>query len=255
MFDILSAARTDVSASIVVAFLSFDDGRNRRRPESPFWSRSAHGSFWFWRSARRARSARAGFGAPALGLDGRFAHRRARLDLSRPSLRAKCAGRDAPAGAHRPPRDPPARSDLCHSLRRGTPSGAVCAERGMGRYGHWRDRAAARLGCCAIRRPRAAARRLMERARGRRPRCGGQARRALGARSASGFRWTAGLFADDHFALAHHSGLSGPEPVFRSHRYLHSAVREDRGVGRAACVAGGASRRAPHPDSPVRESA
>jgi hypothetical protein len=42
--------------------------------------------------------------------------------------------------------------------------------------------------------------------------------------SASGFRWTARLFANDHFALAHHSRLSGPDPAFHPRRHLRSAA-------------------------------
>ena len=182
MFDILSTAELTVSASIAMGFLSLAMARDRARRGSRFCSRSAHGLCWFWRSARPARSAPRGGGAPALGLtvvfpivalvwayfalalcaDMRWPQRPCRR--SSPSMRSVCSG------------------SFRHSLRRGPTSRAVCAQRGLGRCVHRRDRAAARLGGRAIRRPRAAARLLMERARGRRPR----RRRPLGALSAPG---------------------------------------------------------------------
>jgi hypothetical protein len=59
----------------------------------------------------------------------------------------------------------------------------------------------------------------------------------VGAGSTPGFRWTARQLANDEFALAHHSGLSGPNPVFHSHRYFHSAACQIPSLRAGACVA------------------
>ena len=78
--------------------------------------------------------------------DGDFAHRSAGWGVFRSPLDTRCDGHNALAGAHRPACDPPARIHLHHSLCRGPPSRAVCAERRVGRCVHRRNRAAARLG-------------------------------------------------------------------------------------------------------------
>ena len=222
MLDILSTAELTISASIAVVFLSLTmaqtaGGRARRSARARRMVRAGSGD----RRDRRARPRwwrRAG-ARP----DGRFAHRGARLGLFRLALCAKCDGRDALAGAHRPPCDPPARIQFHHSLRRGPASRPVCAERGMGRRVHGRDRAAARLGGCAIRSPVRPLVLLWNAL--------GVADLviaitpwdAVGARSASGFRRTARRFANDHFALAHHSGLSRARLLFRARRDLRPA--------------------------------
>ena len=41
----------------------------------------------------------------------------------------------------------------------------------------------------------------------------------------------------DQFALAHHSGLSGPDPVFHSRRYFHSAACQVPSLRAGLCVA------------------
>ena len=154
----------------------------------------------------------AGGGAPSLGLTV-FRPSQRSLGLFRPALCAKRDGRDAlPAlialHAIR-------LLGLCSSSSTPRPaSRPVCAERGMGRRIHGRHRAAARLGFCAIRSPGAAARPLVERARGRRPRRRHQPWDAFGAGSASGFRRPSRRFANDDFALAHHSGFSRALSLF-----------------------------------------
>ncbi len=54
--------------------------------------------------------------------------------------------------------------------------------------------------------------------------------------STSDFRRTAGQFANDQLALAHHPRLSGANPVFHSHRHLRSAACQVSGLGAGAGV-------------------
>ena len=188
MFDILSTAELTISASIVAAFLSLAMAETAREPRHR--SGRARRMVCPCFGARRDGCAQSrGFGRAGARPRRRFAHRSARLGLFRSTLCAECDGHNALAGAHRPPCDPPARVHFHRSLRRGPPSRAVCAERWVGRYVHWRDRPAARLGGHAIRRAGATAGAFVERARGRRPRRRSHARALVGARSASGFRW------------------------------------------------------------------
>ena len=236
MFDILSTAELTVSAAIAVGFLRW----RWRRPRAAgprFWSRSAHGlRLCLAIGATGALSPALG-GAPALGLT-------VVLPIAAlvwayfalPSVRTAMAATPLPAlialhairllGF-----------TFRRSLRRGPPSRAVCAERGMGRYAHRRDRACRSPG------------RLRDSARA----CGRSSclwnalgvadlviALTLGPLSAPGplqvFVGPPDSFADDDVAVAHHSGLPGPDPLFHSRRHLPSAARQERSLGAGACV-------------------
>ena len=226
MFDILSTAELTIGAAIVVGFLTLAMAQTARGRVAVLLALGA----WFVlvlgdRRDRRAqpRAWRRARARP----HGRFARRGARRRLFRYPFRAKRDGSNPLAGACRPACDPPSGVHLSCSLRQRPPTRAIRAERGRGRYVHRRDRPAGRLGGGAIRRPRPAGCLAMERARGRGPRHRSYPRALVGARSTAGFRWTARRFANDQFALARHSGLSGPDPAVHARCYLLTAVRED----------------------------
>ena len=226
MFDILSTAELTIGAAIVVGFLTLAMAQTARGRVAVLLALGAWFVLVLAIGATGALSPALG-GAPALGLTVASARRGARRRLFRFAFRAKRDGSNPLAGACRPACDPPPGIHVSCSLRQRPPTRAVRAERGRGRYVHRRDRPAGRLGGGAIRRPRAAGCLPMERARGRGPRHRSYPWALVGARSASGFRWTSRRFANDQFALARHSGLSGPDPAVHARCYLFTAVRED----------------------------
>ena len=236
MFDILSTAELTVSSAIVVVFLSLAMARTAGGRASILIALAAWFVLVLALGATGALSPGGG-GAPALGLTVALSiGALVWAYFALPSVRNAMTTTPLPA-LIAPPCDPPARIHLHRALRRWPPSRAVRAKRGMGGCVHGRNGAAARLGGYAVRRPRATAGLVMERARGRRPRRRSHARALVGARSASGFRRTPGQLANDHFALAHHSRLSRSDPVFHSHRHLHSAACQVPGLRAGACVA------------------
>ena len=221
MFDILSTAELTVSASIAVAFLSWAMARTEGGRIAVLIALGAWFVLVLAIGATGALSPAGG--APGARPRGRFARRGARFGVFRPTL---CA--NAMTTTPLPALIAVQRSVCSGCFSCSTPRAAFPRRLRPARGGVMSSSASTALPLAwAVTRfgPRhAAARVLMERGRRRRPcRCchaGGP----VGAGSTPGFRWTARpVRQDDQFALAHHSGLSGPNPVFHSHRYFHGA--------------------------------
>jgi hypothetical protein len=235
MFETLSAIGLTLGASIVVAFLAHALARTSSGRLTIAGVLAAWFALVLAIGATGVLSPGDGAGVPGLGLT--VAAPVAALIAAFFAVRPiRDAMLETPLPARRGQRDPGSGRPFCHSLRRWEASRAVRSERWLGRHLRRRDGAAARLGDAQVRPARPAARVSLERDRVGGPHQCGRARRLIGPRSASSFHGPSDQHADDHFAVAHHSGLSGPEPHVHSRRHLLSSG-EDRGRGAGASAA------------------